>query len=312
MAAKIGTHVASTAGDSELLFLRQLGLRHVRVLCTEDQDSEPFLRQTVARFAACGLTIESAVYTPYKAPEIAFGLPGRETTLARIAAFIRTMGRVGIPVLDYDFFLYAPLPATGEAETRGAVAREFDLARTGEFAPVVGTSPSPADMWANYRAMMEALLPAAETAAVRLALHPDDPPVPELLGVPRIFGTMAAYERAMAEFDSPAWGVLFCIGTWAEGGTAMGLGIEEAIRLFAARDKLCTVHFRNVSSPLPLFTETFLDNGYVNMAGVARALLDVGFDGLAIPDHCPTLASDPDGRAALAHSIGYMQALFAR
>jgi mannonate dehydratase len=222
------------------------------------------------------------------------------------------MGRVGIPVLDYDFFLYAPLPATGEAQTRGARSREFDVARAGDFAPVVDTSPTPEEMWANHRAMMDALLPAAESAGVRLALHPDDPPVPELLGVPRIFGTMAAYERALAEFDSPAWGVLFCIGTWAEGGDAMGLGIEEAIRFFAARAKLLSVHFRNVSSPLPRFTETFLDNGYVNMASVARTLLDVGFDGLAIPDHCPTLAGDPAGRAALAHGIGYMQALFAR
>ena len=312
MGIRLGTHVAATASEEELRFLTQLGLRHVRVLFTEDQDDEPFLRRTHGRFARAGLAIEAAVYALYKAPEIAFGQPGRDQALARVAGFVTAMGRVGIPVLDYDFFLYAPLPATGEAETRGARSREFDLARAGEFAPLLDASPTPEAMWENHRVMMAALLPVAEAAGVRLALHPDDPPVPELLGVPRVFGTMDAYRRALKEFDSPAWGVLFCVGTWAEGGEAMGMAIPEALRSFAERGKLLTVHFRNVSAPLPRFTETFLDNGYIDMAEVARTLLDVGFDGLVIPDHTPALTGDPDGRAALAQSIGYMQGLFAR
>jgi mannonate dehydratase len=123
---------------------------------------------------------------------------------------------------------------------------------------------------------------------------------------------MASLDRVLAQFPSPNLGILFCVGTWAEGGESWGAGICDAIEHFAVQKRLFSVHFRNVNGPLPRFHETFLDNGTVDMKQVMKALEQAGFDGLIIPDHCPELAGDADGRAALAHAVGYMTALLSR
>ncbi len=94
------------------------------------------------------------------------------------------------------------------------------------------------------------------------------------------------------------------------GGAMMGKDVIETIHYFGERRKLFKVHFRNVNQPLPHFIETFLDNGYMDMYAVMRALRGVNFDGVLIPDHIPLMAKDP--RAGTAFSIGYMKALVER
>ncbi|MCK5806051.1 MAG: hypothetical protein KAI66_24680, partial [Lentisphaeria bacterium] len=125
---KIGTHVASGASDEYLLFLAQLGIRHVRVHFQPGADGSSHVMHTVDRFGAAGLSIFSVVHLGYQAPEVARGLPGRDKVIGGLVDFIHLMGRLGLHTLEFDFFLYAPLPATGQAVTRGAASREFDLA----------------------------------------------------------------------------------------------------------------------------------------------------------------------------------------
>ncbi len=306
---KIGTHVAASAADEELRFLRELGIRYVRVHIEAGPDELDALRAAKQRFAAAGLEIFSVVFLLYQAREIAFALPGRDRILSRMAAFLRCMGELGLHTLEYDFFLYAPLPSTGTTITRGAQTREFDLNRAQALPPVVERSYTADEMWAHHAEMMDALLPVAEEAGVRLALHPDDPPVPALQGVARIFGSMADLERGLRAFPSPSWGILFCVGTWAEGGNAMGIDIRGALRFLAATGKLFTVHFRNVTSPLPRFAETFIDNGCVDMPEVMKTLTEVDFDGIVIPDHFPGFSIEDTDHASLAYAIGYMRGL---
>jgi len=159
---------------------------------------------------------------------------------------------------------------------------------------------------------------------VRIGIHPDDPPVPILAGVPRcIFANFDGYRRAMEIAGSPNVGICLCCGTWLEGGKALtGKDPEEMIRYFGAQ-KIWKIHFRNVSAPLPHFVETFMDNGYYDMYKIMKALRDVDYDGIVIPDHVPhmgpafaanappaeRLASEAFNRAALAYSIAYMRAL---
>jgi mannonate dehydratase len=305
---RIGTHVPATASDEQLLFLRQLGIEHVRVHFPEDRVRLDDFQATRERFARAGLEIFSVVHPLYRAKEIALGLPGRDQKLAQFAEVIRNLGRAGLHTLEYDFFLYAPLPTTGQALSRGAPCREFDLTQAQAAPLAFGREYGEAEMWANYTTLMRALVPVAEEAGVRLALHPDDPPVPTLHGVARIFHNLAGIRHALEVVPSPACGVLLCVGTWAEGGAAMGATVVEAIRHFAAQGKLFSVHFRNVSGPLPRFTETFLDNGCLDMHEVMAALCEVGFDGLLIPDHCPALARGGQD-SGLAQAIGYIQGL---
>jgi mannonate dehydratase len=86
------------------------------------------------------------------------------------------------------------------------------------------------------------------------------------------------------------------------------------IRYFGAQ-KIWKIHFRNVSAPLPHFVETFMDNGYYDMYKIMKALRDVDFDGIVIPDHVPNAVTadgagaSPNRPPALAYSIAYMRAL---
>jgi len=166
------------------------------------------------------------------------------------------------------------------------------------------------ELWANYAYMIKQIAPVAEEAGVFIGIHPDDPPVYALGGIPRcIFGNFEGYKRAMEIADSPNIGVCLCIGCWLEGGeVGMGVDVPGAIRYFAERKKLFKVHFRNVSNPMPEpWVETLIDNGYMDMHTVMRTLREVEFDGAIIPDHIPNMLGGH--RAGTAYSLAYMRAL---
>ena len=146
------------------------------------------------------------------------------------------------------------------------------------------------EIWENYTYFIKQVAPVAEEAGVRIGIHPDDPPVPVLAGVPRcIFSNFDGYKRALEIANSPNVGICLCCGTWLEGGRQLtGKDPEEMIRYFGA-EKIWKIHFRNVSAPLPHFVETFMDNGYYDMYKIMKALRDVNFDGIVILDHSPRM-----------------------
>ncbi len=138
-------------------------------------------------------------------------------------------------------------------------------------------------------------------------------------GVAKVLVHYDGYRRAeeIAEQiegpGSPHWGLTFCAGTWSEGGDGMGKDVFEMIRDFGGRGKILSIHFRNVSSPLPNFVETFPDEGYMDMYQVMKALREVRFSGSMVPDHIPELSGDVGiRRAGSAYCIAYMRALLRR
>jgi mannonate dehydratase len=152
------------------------------------------------------------------------------------------------------------------------------------------------------------VLPVAEQAGVTLALHPDDPPVPMLGGIARLFHNFDGFKRAMDDFDSSNHGLDFCMGCWSE----MGPGVLDAIRYFGERGKLAYVHFRDVQGHVPVFQECFLGEGNVDVVAAMRMLKGVGFGGFIIDDHVPQLVDDTSwGHRGRAHATGYIQALVA-
>ena len=161
---------------------------------------------------------------------------------------------------------------------------------------------------------MRAVLPVAEESNVKMALHPDDPPVAKMNGVAKLFTHADGYRRAeKIAGASRHWGLTFCVGTWAEGGDKMGLDVFEMIKEFGSRGRIFGVHFRNVSAPLPHFVETFLDDGYLDMYQVMKALREVRYDGTIVPDHIPQLKGDTGMRhAGTAYCLAYMRALLRR
>lgn len=127
-------------------------------------------------------------------------------------------------------------------------------------------------------------------------------------GIPRnIFGTLDGYMRALEIANSPNIGVCLCCGTWMEGGKYTGKPVYDAAREFAKTGKLWKIHFRNVTSPIPDFVETYIDNGYTDMWKLMRTLVDVDFRGVLIADHVPAMAGSR--QAAWSYSLGYIRAL---
>jgi mannonate dehydratase len=296
--------------DDNLLFLKQIGLRWVLLRYGTQDPHVDRLREVQKRLAQYGLQIYGAGHAASRSLKIELGQPGRDEDLEMYRTFIRSLGELGIPVAGYDFHP-ANTYTTEHVERRGYIAREFDLDvfRNKVEKNRFEREYSAEEMWDNYTYFVKAVLPVAEEADVRLALHPDDPPLAKMNGVAKLFVDYDGYHRAEeVAGGSKHWGLRFCVGTWAEGGDQMGKDVLEMIRDFGGRGKIFGLHFRNVSSPLPRFVETFPDDGYLDMYQVMKALHEVNYAGVIVPDHIPQLAGDAGfRRAGVAYCIACMR-----
>lgn len=301
--------------DDDLLFLKQIGLRWARLEFGDQDTSFEYLRATQERFARFDIRIFSGVHYAYRTLNVQLGRPGRDRDIETYQRFLRDLGKLGVPVASYDFHP-GNTYTTSELQRRGYKTRVFDLAdfRSRVEKQMFDREYSADEMWANYTYFTKAVLPVAEQAGVKLALHPDDPPVAKMNGVAKLFTNYDGYARAeRIAGGSKHWGLTFCVGTWSEGGDSMGKNVFEMIKDFGGRGKIFEVHFRNVSSPLPRFEETFPDDGYMDMYQVMKALRQVKFDGAAEPDHVPQLAGDTGvRRAGTAYIIANMRAMLRR
>jgi mannonate dehydratase len=318
---KICIQSSATPTDDDLLFIKQLGAGYVSVASPPElRTAEGFL-QIKKRYADAGITVwnigNSSVHNM---PEVTLNLPGRDEKIEEYKNYLRHLGKAGIYYTTYAH-MGNGIWSSGRTEVRGASAREFDLASPNKQGTWVGkTWKEPLshgrvytekEIWDNYIYFIKQVAPVAEEQGIRIGIHPDDPPVPVLAGVPRcIFSNFEGYKRALEIANSPNVGICLCCGTWLEGGRKLtGKDPEEMIRHFGAQ-KIWKIHFRNVSAPLPHFVETFMDDGYYDMYKIMKALRDVNFDGIMILDHSPTMIG---GRyVQTAYGVGYMKALLNR
>jgi mannonate dehydratase len=313
---KIATRLTiRSATDEDLLFLKELGLRWVHAEFGENAPYE-YVRSTQERLGRFGIKIYVGVMDAYRSLRIQLGQPGRDQDIERFQTFLRDLGRLGVPVSKIDFHPANTYTTTMVQTPRGYTSREFsvdDFRKSGEK-QAFDRQYSAEEIWANYTYFIKAVLPVAEEANVRLALHPDDPPLAMMNGVAKLFIDYDGYRRAeQIAGGSKHWGLMFCVGTWGEGGDRMGKDIFGMIRDFGGRSKIQAVHFRNVSSPLPRFHETFMDDGYLDMYGIVKALRQVRFSGSMVPDHIPALAGDRGiNRGGTAYCITYMRSLLRR
>jgi mannonate dehydratase len=312
---KIAHRVSARLSDDDLLFLKQIGMRWARVEFGEGATPFETIRATQERFARYDIRIYSGVHYSYRSLNVQLGRPGRDKDIETYRTFLRDLGRLGIPISSYDFHP-GNTYTTNMVQRRGYTSREFDVSdfHSKVEKQMFDREYSAEDIWNNYTYFMKAALPAAEEAKVKLALHPDDPPLAKMNGVAKLFTHYDGYHRAeQISGGSRYWGLTFCVGTWSEGGDRMGKNVFEMIRDFGERGKLFEVHFRNVTSPLPHFVETFPDDGYMDMYQVMKALREVRFDGAAEPDHVPQLAGDTGlHRAGTAYIVAYMRSLLRR
>jgi mannonate dehydratase len=297
---------------------RQIGVSHAIVTVSYALGAVPRSRysETLARikedFQAAGMTIAGVESHPVPAEKIKLGLPGRDEEIENYIAAVQALAQLEIPMVCYNF-----MAGLGWYRTRvdvpergGALSSEFDnqaairqgLTEWGEI--------SEERIWSNLEYFLKAVIPAAEKSGVRMALHPDDPPLSPLRGIGRILTSAANFRRVMNIVPSPVNGVTFCQANFK----LMGEDIAALAREWCAQKKIFFVHFRDVKGTRESFRETFHDNGPTDMAGMLRVYGESGFDGPIRPDHAPTLEGESNDRPGYAmagkiFAVGYMMGI---
>ena len=314
---KITAQISPEASESDRKWLRQMGVEWV-VLWTDATKSSPeYYSERKAAFEATGLNVYGFGNSDvHNQDAIVLALPNRDDKVEEYKRHLQSLGKAGIPYTTYAHMANGIWSTEPELARGGAIARSFDLAKakSGKWRDREYTLPrtngreySDAEVWDNYAHFIRQAARVAEQEGVMIGIHPDDPPIPRLGGVPRIFSTFEGYKKALEIADSPNVGICLCVGCWLEGGDMWGVDALTAIKYFSDQKKLFKVHFRNCDAPLPHFVETFVDDGYFDMYTAMRLLVEVGFRGAVIPDHIPRMGDDP--RLGTAYTIGYMRAM---
>jgi len=240
------------------------------------------------------------------------GLPGGDEQIETAITLIRNMGKLGIPCWCYEWMpvlnwlrTSVTVPARG-----GALATAFDndLMRD---APLTDAGVVPEEtLWRTLEYFLKAVVPEAEKANVKLAMHPDDPPLSPIRGMGRIMRSLENYQRLLNLYPSPVNGIALCQGNF----TLMTDDLPAAIRHFGAQNKIFFVHFRDVRGTPEKFVETFHDEGQTNMLECMKAYRDIGYEGVLRPDHVPTMEGDSNDTPSYSSfgrlfAIGYVKGL---
>lgn len=271
---------------------RQIGVRHAIVRChPKDSGLNPpwdieALRTIRDRLAGAGFTFAGLEGDQFDMTRIKLGLPGRDEDIECYRRMLHNMGELGIPLLCYNFFLRVDWHRTDNYHPArgGARVTRFRLSDLPATLTAYG-EVSAEHMWENYRYFIQAVMPAAEAAGVRMGLHPDDPPIPRWRGLARIFSTPEAFLRAQELAPSPNNGVTFCQANFR----LMTPAWQDWAARFAREKRIVFIHFRDVVGQAEDFAETFHDNGPTDPVVALRCYRDLGVDVPLRCDHVPTL-----------------------
>jgi len=241
---------------------------------------------------------------------VRLGTDGRDEDIAEFKTFLLDCGELGVPVVCYDWMAGVRWARTeAHVESRGgSYVTGYDSEKSSGGPEVAGTDVTRDQLWEAIEYFLGEVVPVAEEAGVKLALHPDDPPREDVHGIPRIAHSVENYDRILDIYDSEYNGVTFCQGNFA----AMGVDVPETVRHFG--DRVNFAHFRDVAGDADRFVETWHDDGPTDMQAAMDAFVDAGFDGPMRPDHVPTMAGEDNSNPGYhtkgrLFAIGYMRGL---
>ena len=241
--------------------------------------------------------------------------PERDRQIDDVCQMIRNTARAGIPAVKYNLTLIG-IPRTAPTKGRGGARYStFKYAEGKQDPPLTEAGLVNADTyWERITYFLERVVPVAEEHKVRLACHPQDPGMPRgkgWRGVETVLGSVDGLKRFVSIAESPYHGLNFCQGTVSEMLTKPGAEIFDVIRYFGARRKIFNVHFRNIAGGFLDFRETFIDDGDVDMLKAMRVYREIGYDGMMMPDHVPSIEGDTGNLQGFAFAFGYIKALIA-
>ncbi len=244
---------------------------------------------------------------------IRLGLPGRDEEIAHVIEQIRAMGRLGIKTLCYNWMAVSSWARTRtDVPSRGgALVTAFKSSDTKGMSRIAAPGEFTHDqLWEALKYFLDAVVPVAEAAGVRLGMHPDDPPLQEMRGMPRIMNSLENYRKLLDLYPSPSNGITLCQGNFA----LMTDDLPSVIREFGSRDAIAFVHFRDVLGDVTDFEETFHDAGQNDLPACMVAYKEVGFEGPMRPDHVPTMFGESNSKPAYEtlgrlFALGYIRGL---
>ncbi|HVO99417.1 MAG TPA: mannonate dehydratase [Bryobacteraceae bacterium] len=299
--------------------VKQLGVDHVLSSGMPIPWEEARLKHMMERLKDGGLTLGNLMIGGF--PDAIYGRAGRDEEIEKVQQSIREAGKVGLPVIEYNFYAHRIVEGYYEEIGRaGAGYTAFDNDRVKNLPPLESEGAHSLDeMWANITYFLKAVIPVAEKAGVRMALHPNDPPPAVSRGSGQIMGTVEGWKKLIGIVDSPSNGITFDCGVTKE----MGHDPVQVCRHFGERDRINHVHFRNVRvrKPYDQYTEVFLDEGENNMFAVMKELVRQKYPRLVYPEHPRGLDYDRErpgfrtsypgggGYAGFAYNVGYARAM---
>ncbi|MEW6238144.1 MAG: mannonate dehydratase [Candidatus Omnitrophota bacterium] len=249
--------------------------------------------------------------------------PRKQEQMENLKTLIRRIGKVGIPIMGYNFSIagvwghvtgpfarggaesVAFLGPDGPPETPIPKGHVWNMVYDPQAEPGTIGTVSAEQLWQRLEAFLKEITPVAEAAGVMLAAHPDDPPVSSLRGTARLVNQPHLYQKLLDIVPSPSNALEFCLGSLQE----MTEGdIYEAIDRYSRQNAIAYVHFRNVKGKAPRYHEVFIDEGDLDMIEALRILRRNGYNGVLIPDHTPQMTCNAPWHAGMAYAIGYMRA----
>jgi len=298
----------------------QLGLSHIILNGGGFPWNETTLKAKVKTLADHGLKAGD-IGIPWSGPagnfmrDIIYARKGRAKAIEDVKTSIRAASAAGIPIVEYNFYVHRaneayydhPDPRRGNAGVESVDGKRMEGVKPLEDEIVQQAETT----WANLKYFIDAVVPVAEAANVRLALHPNDPPVPVSAGSPQIMSTLAGWKRMADLRKSPANCIIFDCGVTRE----LGENPVEVARYFGQRDQIGHVHYRNVRLRKPYvdYTEVYPDNGDNNMLAVMKALVAAKYKYMVFPEHARGLDVDAEFKtnnaAAWAYHVAYARAM---
>jgi mannonate dehydratase len=273
---------------------------------------------------ASGLTLEAIEnFDPAHWYDVLLDGPQRPLHIENVKTIIRRLGEAGIPIMGYNFSIAGVAGRTKGTYARGdapSVGMEgpYDTPMPKGMVwnmvvdpgalkrpPIAEPAATHEQLWSRLQRFLDEVLPVAEKAGVRLALHPDDPPMPTIRGQPRLVYQPQMYQRVIDMNPSPANALEFCVGSLAE----MTEGnIYDVVDHYSSQHRIGYLHLRNVRDKVPHYKETFIDDGEIDVLRVLAILRRNGFEGVIIPDHAPQMSCAAPWHAGMAFALGYLRA----
>lgn len=311
---RLAMYAANPLNPAELRRIKQIGIDVINLPSMPPLPwTAPMLRAMMDVLATQGQTLGIAMIPWASAAgmdpgflKIVRGAPDRDAEIDKVKASIVAAGQVGLPVVEYNFYLYRGADGYAVEPGRGGAGMQaYDVRRLDAMPPLPDDQVQSREAtWANLEYFLRAVVPVAEAAKVRLSLHPNDPPSDSIRGAPQVMNRLADWKRLIATIDSPANGLTFDCGVTRE----IGEDPVAVCRHFAARDRINHVHFRNVRTVTPRdrYIEVFPDEGEVDMPGVMRTLVRSGYHRLILPEHPRGLDADKALPAEYARYVGWV------